>query len=205
MPRDSYLDPYREHIARHGTGFDATLWAARRTQEVRFEVFTQMAFLAGKRVADIGCSRGDFAAYLLEHQVEYASFHGFDAIAALIDTANARRLPRTTFVLADAVTDPEPLAAADPQVVCISGTLNTMTLRQAIDLLDNAWDAAREVLLFNFLSDRAGRGAVPQTGPARRLPTLKLLDWALAKSPILTFRQDYMPHGHDATVCIRKA
>lgn len=101
--------------------------------------------------------------------------------------------------------DPRLLTLGQPQIVCISGTLNTMTQQQAAGLLGAAWAAASESLLFNFLSDRAGPEAPAQTGPAYRLNTLGLLDWAMSQTPAVAFRQDYFPHGHDATILMQKS
>ena len=37
-----------------------------------------------------------------------------------------------------------------------------------------------------------------------RLPTMQLLDWALQKTPNVQLRKDYFPHGHDATILMRR-
>ncbi len=89
-------------------------------------------------------------------------------------------------------------------MVAISGTLNTMDDDEVKRVLEAAWDAAGETLIFNFLSDRAGPKAPPQLDPARWLDTTLLLEWATGKTWAVQFRQDYFPHGHDATVLMRK-
>ena len=200
MVSDPYLEPYRQSEREHGSDFEVTLWASRDTQERRFDVFTQMCYMHDKRVLDAGCSRGDLAGFLLAREVHYASYVGLDGLENVIEYARGRRLPRCEFVHGDFVAEPSLLKTRDPQVVCISGTLNTMSDDQVFATLDAAWDAASETLLFNFLSDEAGPGAPAQTGPARRLPALKLLRWALTKTPLVTYRQDYFAHGHDATI-----
>lgn len=197
---ESYLRPYRHSLARHGTDFRVTLWASERTQKVRFAVMAQMLDLRGKRVLDAGCSRGDFAAFLTEQGVGYELFVGVDALAEVIDFAASRGLPRARFVAGDFVRRPEVLAEGEPQVVCISGSLNTMRLRQAIGVLASAWEAAGEALIFNFLPDTAGGMAPEQMGPARRLSTGKLLKWAFSRTPLVAYRQDYFEHGHDGTI-----
>ena len=199
-----YLQPYREAHDDHGSDFRVTLWANERSQRLRFRVMSEMVFMLGKRVLDAGCSRGDFAAYLLEKDVAYQSFVGVDAVEPVIDFAAGRGLAGTTFVAGDFVADPSYLSIDRPQVIAISGTLNTMDDDTAIALLDNAWHATEETLVFNFLSDRASDEAPKQTDPARRLPTLMLLDWALAQTPSVRMRQDYFRFGHDATIVMRK-
>jgi hypothetical protein len=58
--------------------------------------------------------------------------------------------------------------------------------------------------MFNFLSNRCGHVAPPQLLPARRMDTMMLMDWALTRSCVVTFRQDYFEGGHDATILMRK-
>lgn len=202
---DHYLQPYHQAHDDHGSDFKVTLWANERSQRLRFRVMSQMVFLPGKRVMDAGCSRGDFAAYLLQEDLAYESFVGIDAVDPVIAFANSRGLERARFVTGDFVADPSFLFVDDPQVIAISGTLNTMDDDTAIGLLEQAWDATRETLVFNFLSDRASSQAPSQTSPARRLPTLKLLDWAMQKTALVRMRQDYFRYGHDATIAMRKA
>ena len=203
-PDDHYLAPYQAAEQDHGSDFRVTLWANERSQRLRFRVMTEMVFMTGKRVLDAGCSRGDFADYLQETGFAYESFVGVDAVPGVIDFAAGRGLPRSRFVAGDFVADPTLLSIDRPQVVAISGALNTMSDAMAIQLLEHAWDAAGQKLIFNFLSDRASEQAPQQTGPARRLPTLELLDWAMAKTPSVKFRQDYFRFGHDATIAMRK-
>jgi len=201
---DAYLKPYRDAQAEHGTDFDVTMWARPQTQRLRFDVFCQMLDLAGKRVLDAGCSRGDFAAFMLERGIAYGRFIGVDGVPEVIDFANARGLADSTFVAGDFVKTPGLLATGSPQIVTISGSLNTMDRDTAIGVLEGAWAGCEEALVFNFLSDRAGPGAPPQEYPAQRLPTLELLDWALRKTWNVQLRQDYFAHGHDATILLRK-
>ncbi|MGB0769096.1 MAG: class I SAM-dependent methyltransferase, partial [Phycisphaeraceae bacterium] len=164
--RDHYLEPYRDAHGDHGSDFRVTLWANERSQRLRFKVMTQMVFMPGKRVLDAGCSRGDFAAYLCEKDVAYASFVGVDAVEPVIDFAQSRGLPRASFVAGDFVADPSLLSVGSPQVVAISGSLNTMDDDTVMSLLDRAWRATSETLIFNFLSDRASADAPAQTDPA---------------------------------------
>lgn len=201
---DNYLSPYHQAHDDHGSDFRVTLWASERSQRLRFRVMTEMVFMLGKRVLDAGCSRGDFAAYMLKKDVGYESFVGVDAVEPVVTYAKSRGLERSTFFVGDFVSQPEFLSIDRPQVIAISGTLNTMDDDTAMTLLDHAWQATSETLVFNFLSDRASQDAPSQTGPARRLPTLKLMDWAMQRTPAVRMRQDYFRYGHDATIVMRK-
>ena len=204
MP-DDYLDAYRDAQDDFGNDFRVTLWANTRSQERRFKVFSQMCDLPGKRLLDAGCSRGDLAAYLCRHSVEYAHYVGVDGLPEVIDFATRRELPRTEFHAGDFVQDQSLLAIGDPQVILFSGTLNTMDDRTAMDLLDAAWQGCSQTLLFNFLSSRCTTDRREELGPARRLDPLKYLDWAMQRTALVQLRQDYFKHGHDATIKMDKA
>jgi len=204
MSDEKYLKPYQRWADRHGTDFGVTLWASPQSQRARFAVFTQVAFLHGKRILDAGCSRGDFAAYLMETGIEFDEYFGVDALQEVIDYATGRDLERCRFVQGDLIHDRAAMKTGNPQVICISGTLNTMSDQQVMSVLESAWDATEESLLFNFLSDKCHKTAPPQDDFARRLSMNMLLDWAFSKTWCVTMRQDYFPAGHDATISMAK-
>ena len=204
MSRDRYLDPYRKSADRHGTDFRVTLWANRDAQVKRFEVFAQMCFLPGKRILDAGCSRGDMAVYFIERGIDFAHYVGIDGLPKVIAYAARRELPRCDFIAGDFLVDSELLSIGDPQVICISGSLNTMSDKQVMVVLKAAWAASSEALLFNFLPDLARPEAPFQTAPARRLDALRLIKWAVSRTGLVTYRQDYFKHGHDATIMMVK-
>lgn len=204
MSKQDYLEPYKDWVDCHGPCFGATLWASPKSQQIRFEVLTQMLYLPGKRILDAGCSRGDLASYLLSRDLEYGQYIGIDGVSEAIDYAMQRNIPRTRFACGDFLHDPSLLKLDQPQIIFISGTLNTMSDEQAIQTLDLAWQACSECLVFNFLPDTCDEKAPVQDDVARRLPTAKLLDWAFGKTWCVTFRQDYFALGHDATIMMQK-
>ncbi len=205
MEERRYLQPYQRWAQQHGADFGVTLWASPRSQQRRFEVLLEMFDFAGTRVLDAGCSRGDFAAFLLQRKVSFREYIGFDALPEALEAARGRQLARCRFELVDLVDEPRKLAEAGPDVVVISGTLNTMTDAQVFAVLEGAWAAANDGLIFNFLSDRCSTAAPLQDDFARRLSTLGLLDWALSHTWNVVLRQDYFAAGHDATIRMRKA
>jgi SAM-dependent methyltransferase len=201
---DEFLRPYREAVARHGPGFEATLWGTPEAQQIRFDVMIELAGLDGCVVMDVGCGRGDFAARLLEQGVAFSHFIGLDALPEVIAAAQERSLDRCTFRVADAL-EPLALAAGDatPDYVCISGTLNTMDDDSARGLVTAAFDVAAQGIVFNFLSDRPHpRWAGRDLTPARRFDTVAWIAWALGLSSRVGFTQDYLD-GHDATIIVR--
>ena len=202
--QDKYLDPYRQSLADNGTAFEVTLWASENSQRNRFDIFTRMLDFTGKRVLDAGCSRGDFAAFLIERAVAFEIYTGIDALPEVVAFANTRKLPKCNFVAADFLAKPETLGTGSPHVVAISGSLNTMTESQVDAVLEASWRAASHALIFNFLSDRVGPEAPVQDTFTRRFDTVKMLKWAFERTPVVQFRQDYFRAGHDATILMKR-
>ncbi len=202
-----YLDPYREAVEQFGPGFPATLWMSREAQQLRFDVMIEMTDLTDRVILDAGCATGDLAEYLIERGVEFKRYVGIDAVPELIEAAKQRDLATaaTEFHLADLIHNPSSLQQHEPDWVCISGTLNTMEEATARRLVSAAFDAAKQGLVFNFLSDRAPPHYLNRDiGPSRRFNTLSWLDWAMSRTSLVSFSQEYL-EGHDATIVMRKA
>ncbi|TVQ59270.1 MAG: methyltransferase domain-containing protein [Phycisphaerales bacterium] len=202
----AYLAPYRDALERHGPTFEATLWRNEDFQRARFAVLCETIDLTGRIVLDAGCGRADFARYLLEHEVQYGRYIGVDAMPELMDAGKALGAPECEFHVRDFVADPDAFTpvARPPDVVVFSGSLNTLKLDDSMRVLDRAWDACTEALLFNFLSSRCPQAAhTAPDDPAQRYDPLGLLNWALARTPSVLFRQDYL-QGHDATIAMWK-
>jgi SAM-dependent methyltransferase len=200
---EGYLDPYRRAISEHGAGFAATLWESREGQVRRFDVMIDMAEFSGCTLVDAGCGPGDFAARLLERGIGFRRFIGLDAVPEMIEAARRRALPRCEFHIADVVADPRRLHIAGADFISISGALNTMAEETARRTVREAFDAAAQGVIFNFLSDRCTcQAAGRDLSPAHRFNTLVWLDWAMSLTTRVSFTQDYLD-GHDATILLR--
>lgn len=213
----SYLTPYREAVARHGASFEATLWANPEYQIERFRVICAMADVTGRVVVDAGCGRGDMARFMRDEGLAYGRYVGLEAMGAMVDAGRAMGLEEAHFFEADFSRDPgvyerccaeaagDPDApGARPDLIVFSGSLNTFAQAAALETLGAAWEAAREGIVFNFLSDRCApelRGR--DTSPAHRFDTVAVLGWALERTTRVRFRQDYFD-GHDATIGMMK-
>ena len=203
-PSDHYLKPYHEAVKRFGPSFSATLWNSREAQQLRFDVMIELAGFEDSVVLDAGCGTGDFGDRLIRRGVKFKRYIGIDAVDQLIEAARGRDLERCEFHHADLIHDHSPLARFSPDVVCISGTLNTMDEEMARELVSDAFDAARKGVVFNFLSNRTSVNCTRRDiGPARRFDTIKWIDWSLSRTSLVSFSQEYL-EGHDATIMMRK-
>lgn len=199
---DPYLDPYREAVKALGAGFEATLWGTREAQQRRFDVMVDYLDLDDLVVLDVGCGHGDFAARLIERGVRFRRFVGLDALPEVIEAAKARGFAQCDFAAVDLVQDPGAIARAEPDVVCLSGTLNTMDDETARALISACFEAASSAVAFNFLSDRChARWGDRDLTPARRFDTVAWLDWAMTLTSRVAFTQAYLD-GHDATLIL---
>jgi SAM-dependent methyltransferase len=156
--RPEYLEPYRRAAARHGGEFGALLWASPRTQAVRFEAMAGLVAFGGRRVLDVGCGRADLADFLVSRGVFVRSYVGVEGVEELVEAARAKGLPEAEIVRGDFVADPSVMEVG-ADVVAISGALNTMEDGAFYATLRRAHAAAREGVVFNFLSSTMLAGA----------------------------------------------
>ncbi len=201
----AYLKPYRQALDHFGPSFEATLWFNERAQTTRFDVLTSMLDPSGRRVLDAGCARGELAQRLVELEKLPRAFIGLDAFRDFTDAARLqapKQIPDCQFEAVDFVRERDAFARFEPDVVYFSGSLNTLSQARALEVVARAYAAARVGVAFNFLSDRHHpRFDEVDLGPAQRLNTAAVVEWALRQTYLVRFRQDYFD-GHDASVAI---
>ncbi|MFG0307178.1 MAG: class I SAM-dependent methyltransferase [Phycisphaerales bacterium JB040] len=209
-----YLDPYREAVSQVGARFEALLWKSAEAQAARFAAISQMCDPTGRVIADLGCGRADYASWMHGTGLEYGRYVGVEGVPELADSARERigqeSIPECEVQVADFVADEGLFArlvrTQRADTLVFSGSLNTLDQRTAEGVIERAYGALepRGVVVFNFLSDRHGDDRIGEnTGPATRFDTARFVHWALDRSPLVRFRQDYLK-GHDATIAIEK-
>lgn len=197
-----YLVPYVRASHRHGAAFASLLWASPETQAARFDAICRMQSPRGKSVVDLGCGRADFFRFCVERNLAPADYVGVEAVptlqrAARDNAARARSLLPTTIVAADIVANPAAMFVG-AELVIISGTLNTLDKRTFYSIIRRAYDAAAEMLVFNFLES-------PSLAAAEFLAWHRredVLGFARTLSPEVRVLADYL--DGDATIGLRK-
>ncbi len=195
-----YLRPYQLAERLHGADFRATLWNSRESQRLRFQVLAETFPLAGRRVLDAGCGLGDLLEFLEQSGSAPAHYVGVDALESVI--AEARRRTFATpaeFRHGDLVADPDLLAVGQPEVIVISGTLNTLTGRQFYATLERAYRSADQCLLFNFLSTHHSPRFGDGGGFVVRVDPVQVFAYGLRLTNRIVVRHDYY-QGHDCTM-----
>ncbi len=200
-----YLAPYADAVRTHGASFEATLWASREKQEGRFAVIASMVDLTGRVIVDAGCGMGDLAVFCEANGIAYGRYIGLEAMPDMVEAAKRRGLAEARFEVSDFAADTgvfERLARSDgTDLVVFSGSLNTFEPEAAFAVVARAFRAAREGVVFNFLSAKNHERNPINPAPARRFEPAHMLDLALGLTPRVLFRQDYFD-GHDATVAM---
>lgn len=221
-----YLDPYLHAAKAHGAGFEALLWQSPRAQRTRFRVLSRMVRMGGRTVADIGCGNADLLLDLHKRGRSPSGYIGVDAVPQTLALAeqqtHAAGIKNARFQDDDFVRDetlPARLIEQGADTIVFCGSLNTLSQPEALAVLAHFWTAltarpaspsakkpagrdSAGVLVFNFLSLRHNRERTPANPPAVRFEPVDMLAWAVDRTPLVTFRHDYL-RGHDATICMR--
>lgn len=148
----SYLQPYARAVARHGRDdFRVLLWASPETQALRFKAMVDLADPAGKTVLDLGCGRGDLLEFLVKRGAAPKRYVGIEGVRELAEAAKGKLRSDARIIVADFVREPKRMQV-DADIVYCSGALNTLENDDFYVAIRNAYLAARECLVFNFLS-----------------------------------------------------
>jgi SAM-dependent methyltransferase len=195
----AYLQPYARAVRRHGGGdFRALLWASRRTQELRFDALLKQADPTGLAVLDLGCGRADLLDFMIQRGQKPRRYVGVEGVRELADSAVAKNLPDCRILVADFVREPRRLSVANADVIYCSGALNTIASDDFYRTIRNAFAAAKQSLVFNFLSSNLLAG-VSYLHWHKRGDVVK---FARSLTPEVDVHEGYIEG--DCTICMRK-
>src|SRR5690606_22370530 len=152
-PIPEYLAPYEEAVERYGASFESLLWRSEEFQGERFRIICEVAGVAGRVVADLGCGRSDLLEYLHTHRAGHARYLGIEAIDELADYSRRRVAEagwtEAEIIQADFVGDTAMMERLvrehGAEVLVFSGSLHTLEPPRAAVVPDRAWDAVRLV------------------------------------------------------------
>ena len=182
------LDCFGRHLRHHGDSPQAVRWTA-RGQLRRYEAFLAVCGdLAGKRLLDFGCGKGDLYGFLRERGVRCA-YTGLDIHPDLVAMARGKH-PGAEFIARDV--EEEPLGRSfDVVVACGVFNLRVGGIQETVEaMLPVLYGFAREVLHANFLTARAPSHDVE----LHYVDPAWLLAFARERlSPLATVREDLVP------------
>lgn len=90
MMKGDFQRPYYADLAaRHGNSREVAGWGSQNSQEGRFAIFADCLPIAGQRLLDVGCGRGDLLAYLKRTGNAPAHYVGVDLMPEIAAFARA--------------------------------------------------------------------------------------------------------------------
>ncbi|MBN1438914.1 MAG: class I SAM-dependent methyltransferase [Anaerolineales bacterium] len=185
------LDFYSERWREYGYDTRSLGIGSRESQEVRFEVLSQIGDLRNAAILDVGCGFGDLRTFLERRGIP-VRYTGLDIQPAFIEEAR-RRHPGDAFVCADVERyEPE----APPDYVFISGTFNVKFREDQeawiFRILGRLFARCRRGVAINLLSTYYDPGHFRDDMFYCRPERAFELAHAVARW--VTLRHDYLPH-----------
>jgi len=89
------IDFYDKQVKQYGNSVHAVAWGSTTSQEMRFDILSQVGDLNGKNILDVGCGLGDFYSWLHRNGIK-ANYEGIDITASMIQQAT-KKYPQAKF------------------------------------------------------------------------------------------------------------
>jgi len=150
------IERYSKRLAQFGEDPRTLGWDTRAHQWTRFGAAAAVLDLQGRDVLDIGCGLGDFRVFMEETGISPSAYAGVDINDDLLAVAR-RRFPGSRFERRNVVLEPYDAPVCD--VAVMFGLVNFRlkdldNYEYAARAIDAAFDACREALVVDMLSDR---------------------------------------------------
>ena len=169
-------------------------WSHQRTQRMRFEAFLQEHDLEGKSVLDIGCGLGDFYAHLRQRGI-HAHYTGFDISPSMVSQCRSR-YGDARFESGN-ILEYAPNSRFDYTVAFGIHNIRVAGGRAILDqVTDHQFRMASIAAHVSLLSDRSTSFA-PHI---QAWPVGQVLDMALAITPYVALRNDYLDGDFSVTL-----
>jgi len=193
----TYLQPYSRAVKRHGPDFRALLWASRRTQEQRFEALAHVADPSGVTILDLGCGRADFLDFLIARATPPKRYIGLEGVRELAEAAENKHVDGSRIIVADFIREPRRMQIGADVIYC-SGALNTIETDDFYATIRNAFAAAKQAFVFNFLSSSLLAG----TNYLRWHNPREVIKFCRSMTSHITRHEGYI--DGDCTIAMRK-
>jgi len=139
---------YLKSYEKYGLTAQGVNWNSKESQEVRFEVITDILGEDIKRseIVDAGCGFGELYAYWVDRGIYPKRYVGLDCVENSIDVAK-KRFVDLSFTCRDILSDELPLA--DWYVA--SGSLNILSSFDTWLFLEKILESSKNGIVFNIL------------------------------------------------------
>ncbi len=103
-PIEISRDYYERALAEFGDDPRGVNWRDRQSQELRFQILSEVGDLSGRRLHDVGCGLGHLQSWLRQRQPD-VDYVGSDISEKMIAAAKARAHDNAVFYVADILND----------------------------------------------------------------------------------------------------
>ncbi len=147
MPRIDSEKFYTSAIELYGTTARGVNWASKENQQIRFDVILEMLpkDLGSYIMADAGCGFGDLYNYMIKKAKTPKKYIGIDSLSDMYSIASEQT--GCEIIIANICKDTIPHAN---YYVC-SGAMNTLTLFETHQFIQNCFLACENGFIFNIL------------------------------------------------------
>lgn len=183
---------YSDRLKKLGRDPRTLGWDTADHQRQRFAAALRLTPCAGKELIDIGCGFGDLLTFLDGRRERPRTYTGLDINSELLGVA-AQLHPSARFECRNILTDPLPSQSAD--IVTVFGVLNWRlpvgdNLQHARAVIGGAWEAAREAVVVDMLSEEADV-AYPREDFVFYYRPVDMLAFALTLTPYVALLHEY--------------
>jgi len=148
-------DFYTKAYKKHGVSAKGVNWNSKESQELRFEVITDLLGdeIFSSKIVDAGCGFGELYAYWRDKKVCPKSYIGLDCVQNSIDIAKERFLDTDiSFTCRDVLRDDLPVA----DWYIASGSLNILSRFDTWLFLEKILNSSKKGIVFNILEGLTG-------------------------------------------------
>jgi SAM-dependent methyltransferase len=188
------IERYTKRLGQFGRDPRTLGWDTTEHQQRRFAAALELVRFEQQRILDIGCGFSDFYAFLRQHGVQPAAYHGIDINASLLTQAQ-QVCPTGTFERRNILLEPYEEPVSD--VTVMFGVLN-LRLRgpsnepYATQMIQHAWVTCRRALVVDMLSAYR-TPAYPEEDFVFYYEPERMLRVALSLTPNVMLKHDSPP------------
>lgn len=187
---------FNTNAIKHKQSIESLNWGSKRTQEIRFHIFSEIANLEGKSILDVGCGFGDFCTFLQKKLGLKIDYTGVDISKEIVTQAKAKN-PDLEILHLNILE--EQIGQFD---YVVGSGIHNIKLEDNYGffqtMLEKMFSLAKEGVATNFIY----KGETEFDAHIFAYEQEKILSMAQKLSPFLELRSDYLPH--DMTLFLYK-
>lgn len=199
---ETNLNFYQEQFSTYQHDVRSLGYSSQRSQVVRFLQFTRLVDFNHQHIIDVGCGFGDFYTWLLQQQINPATYTGIDLSEENVRTALGQVHGSNARFIAGDFINLTSLPATDYCV--LSGIFNLPFDNKPAFIeavLNKMWNLSEKGILFNIEFDRQKSADLPLSDPEH---SLYWLNYSIQHfSSFVVYLSDY--HDMDLTIGVFKS